>query len=296
MRRHTLDMRSQNPANVTRHAGATGPPYRGERAKWGENVAMRLPSASTVVLLAAALAGCGTSDAAPETAPGSPSAAPSSAAPAPEARNELAGLAALALDRRYAALYTWESGGTAHEVVAAVAGDGTWRVDIQGGALGGTAGVTIIRLPTGLYQCTLPGPAQPAGTTCVRVAERGDKVPRRYDPRVQRLFRQWLPVFTDRKAPLAVSVVQPLPGSQGTCYAVDSVTAALDQPVDVGIYCYSADGLLTAARVDFGMLKLVRQVEGPPSLQLPGPEVAGEPMGVAGASPAVQRSGPAPSA
>lgn len=256
---------------------------------------MRLPSALPVVLLAAVLAGCSPSDAAPGTATGSPSAAPSAATPAPESRNELAGLAALALDRRYAALYTWESGGTSREVVAAVAQDGTWRVDIPGGALGGTAGVTIIRLAAGLYQCTLATPAQPVSPTCVRVAERGDKVPRRYDPRVQRLFRQWLPVFTDRKAPLAVSVAQPLAGAQGTCYAVDSVTAALDQPVDVGIYCYSADGLLTAARVGFGVLKLVRHVEGPPSLQLPGPEVDGQPMGMSAPPVVAQPSGLLPS-
>jgi hypothetical protein len=244
---------------------------------------MRLPSALPVALLTAGLAGCGVSDATPEPGPVSPSAA----APAPEARSEFAGLAALALDRRYAALYTLESGGSSREIVAAVADDGTWRVDIPGGALGGTAGVTVMRVPAGLYQCTLSTPSAPVSPTCIRVAERGDKVPRRYDPRVQRLFRQWLPVFTDRKAPLAVSQVQTLAGVEGSCYAVDSVTAALDKPVDVGIYCYSPDGLLTGARVDFGLLKLVRQVAGPKSLQLPGPEVAGEPMGLTAPQPSL---------
>ena len=112
------------------------------------------------------------------------------------------------------------------------------------------------------------------------MAERGEKVPRRYDPKVQRLFRQWLHVFTDRSSALAVSAVQPLPGAQGSCYAVDSVSASLDAPVDVGIYCYSPDGLLTAARVDFGLLTLVQQVAAPAAVQLPGPEVAGEPMGM----------------
>ncbi|WP_433792531.1 hypothetical protein [Actinoplanes sp. CA-252034] len=246
---------------------------------------MRPSAVMPVALLTAGLAGCGVSDAKPEPAPGSPSVSASVAA-VPESRNEFAGLAALALDRRYAALYTLESGGSSREIVAAVADDGTWRVDIPAGALGGTAGVTIIKVPAGVYQCSLSTPTAPVSPTCVRVAERGDRVPRRYDPRVQRLFRQWLPVFTDRKAPLAVSAVQPLAGVKGKCYAVDSVTAATDQPVDVGIYCYSADGLLTGARVDFGLLKLVRQVAGPKSLQLPGPEVAGEPMGLA-APPAV---------
>jgi hypothetical protein len=253
---------------------------------------MRLPSASIVVLLTAALAGCTDAVTTPEPAP-QPSA--SAEVPVPEARSEFAGLAALALDRRYAALYSLESGGSTREVVAAVAEDGAWRVDIPAGALGGTAGVTIIRVATGLYQCTLSTPSAPVSPTCVRVAERGDKVPRKYDPRAQRLFRQWLPVFTDRKAPLAVSAVQPLPGVQGSCYAVDSVTAALDQPVDVGIYCYAPDGLLTAARVDFGQVKLVRQVAGPKTLQLPGPEVAGEPMGMTAPPPVVGPTDAAPS-
>jgi hypothetical protein len=252
---------------------------------------MRLPSASIALLLITGMAACSDSGATPE--PDAPS--QSAAALVPEARSEFAGLAALAQDRRYAALYSLESGGSTREIVAAVAEDGGWRVDIPAGALGGTAGVTIIRVAAGLYQCTLSTPSAPVSPTCVRVAERGDKVPRKYDPRVQRLFRQWLPVFTDRKAPLAVSVVRPLAGVEGTCYAVDSVTAALDQPVDVGIYCYSADGLLTGARVDFGQLKLVRQVAGPKTLQLPGAEVAGEPMGMSAPAPVVEPTGVAPS-
>ncbi|SDT75228.1 hypothetical protein [Actinoplanes derwentensis] len=240
---------------------------------------MRIPSALTVVLLAVGLTGCGDGDT-PDAAPASSAPAPVTG-PEPGARDELAGLAALAMDRRYAALYSLTDGsGPAREVVAAVAADGTWRVDIPGGALGGTAGVTVIRVAAGVYQCTLSTPAQPVSSTCVRVAEKGDRVPRKYDPRVQRLFRQWLKVLTDQKQPLAVSAVQPLEGAQGTCYSVDSVTASLDAPIDVGIYCYAPDGLLTAARVDFGTLTLVRQVEGPATLQLPGPEVAGQPMGM----------------
>ncbi|MEV0899784.1 hypothetical protein [Actinoplanes sp. NPDC049802] len=256
---------------------------------------MRLPSAFTIAVLVLGLAGCG-GDSTPEAASETVSPAASVAPPGPEARDELAGLAAMAQDRRYAALYTFDVGdGNPRDVVASVADDGTWRVDIPLGALGGTAGVTIIKVAAGVYQCGLTTPARPVSPTCVRVAERGDKVPRRYDPKVQRLFRQWLTVFTDRKAPLVVSAVRPLAGAQGSCYAVDSVSAALDPPVDVGIYCYSPDGLLTAARVEYGVLKLVRQVDGPPTLQLPGPEVAGEPMGMASPPPVVQPSAVAPS-
>ncbi|WP_328463126.1 hypothetical protein OHA21_37115 [Actinoplanes sp. NBC_00393] len=240
------------------------------------NVAVRL-FALTTALLVMGLAGCGADT--PDTEP-SASASPE-AEPAAEARDALAGLAALGLDLRYAALYSLDTGdGAPRAVVATVAQDGSWKVDIPNGALGGTAGVTVTRNAGGLFQCTLATETNPITPTCVRVAERGDKVPRKYDPKVQRLFRQWLSVFTDRQSALAVSAVQPLAGAEGSCYAVDSVSAALDAPVDVGIYCYSEDGLLTAARVEFGVLKLVRRVDGPQTVPLPGPEAGGQPMGM----------------
>ncbi|MEU4419995.1 hypothetical protein AB0F81_05175 [Actinoplanes sp. NPDC024001] len=253
-----------------------------------KNVAVRL-SALTVILLAAGLVGCSAGD--PEATPSGSPAPPASAEPAGDARDALAGLAALGLDLRYAALYSWDVGdGAPRSVVATVAKDGSWRVDIPNGALGGTAGVSVVRTANGVYQCSLPTPTTPVTPGCVRVAERGEKVPRKYDPKVQRLFRQWLSVFTDRQAPLAVSAVQPLAGAQGSCYAVDSVSAALDAPVDVGIYCYSPEGLLTAARVDFGVFKLVQKIDGPEAVQMPGPETGGQPMGMKSPPPVVQPS------
>lgn len=253
-----------------------------------KNVAVRL-FALTAALLAMGLAGCSADT--PEAAPPASPAAQPSIAPPTDARDALAGLAALGMDLRYAALYTLDVGdGAPRNVVATVAADGSWRVDIPNGALGGTAGVSVVRNTNGVYQCTLSTPTNPVVPTCIRVATRGEKVPRRYDPKVQRLFRQWLSVFTDRQSPLAVSEVQPLAGAQGSCYAVDSVSASLDAPVDVGIYCYSPDGLLTAARVEFGVLKLVNRVEGPPTVQLPGPEAAGQPMGMNSPPPVVQPS------
>ncbi|GAA2882133.1 hypothetical protein Acy02nite_78630 [Actinoplanes cyaneus] len=251
---------------------------------------MRLPSGSgrglsalTAVALALGLAGCGdggTPDAAP-----TPSASVSASATggSPDARVQLAGLAALAMDRRYAALYSFTGGdGVARNVVATVANDGTWRVDIASGALGGAADVSIVHNPNGVYQCTLSMTSTPVTPGCVHVAAKGEKVPSRFDPKVQRLFRQWLPVFTDRESALAVSAVQPLAGATGSCYSVDSTTASLDAPVDVGVYCYAPDGMLTAARVGFGVLKLVRQVAAPATVQFPGPEVGGEAMGMGG--------------
>ncbi|GLY05191.1 hypothetical protein Acsp01_55700 [Actinoplanes sp. NBRC 101535] len=244
---------------------------------------------TVVTFLALGPAGCGGD--APEAAPASAIPVTSTAPPSSDARSALAGLAALGLDRRYAALYRLDVGdGAPRDVVATVATDGSWRVDIPRGAQAGTADVSVVRTAAGVYVCSLPSVTNPVTSSCVRVAEKGEKVPRRYDPKVQRLFRQWLTVFTDRQSALAVTAVQPLEGAQGSCFSVDSVSASLDAPVDVGVYCYSADGLLTAARVEYGVLTLVSQVAGPATVQLPGVEVSGEPLGTTSPSPAPQPS------
>jgi hypothetical protein len=232
-------------------------------------------SASAAALLALGVAACGD-----DGRPVSPvSASPSVADDTPDARAELAGRAALAEDRSFAALYTLDDGdGGARNVVATVGADGTWKVDVGGGALGGTADVSIVSVAAGVYQCTMASASNPITPTCIRVADPGRPVPAQYDPLVERLFRQWLSVFTDRQAALSVTEVQPLAGAPGTCFSVDSISAALKAPVDIGIYCYADDGLLTGARVDFGVLKLVSQVAGPATVTLPGAEVGGEPM------------------
>jgi hypothetical protein len=244
-------------------------------------------------------------------APAAEPAAPASAAPVPaggDARAELAARAALAQDKSFAALYTLDDDGDGrqHNVVATIGADGTWRVDVSGAALGGTTDVSIASTKAGVYQCTVSTPNNPVTPTCVRLADPGKRVPKEYDPQVQRLFRQWLPVFTDRQAALSVAEVQPLQGAQGTCFSVDSISASLKAPVDIGIYCFAADGVLTAARVDFGVLTLVSQVAGPATVPLPGAEVPGPPMGsanppaanppAADPSSVVQPSGPAPPA
>ena len=57
-----------------------------------------------------------------------------------------------------------------------------------------------------------------------------------------------------------MAAAQLLPGARGACYSVESNSAALAPPVDPGIYCYAADGTLTAARVGFGTLTLAGPV------------------------------------
>jgi hypothetical protein len=254
-------------------------------------------SALTAVALACSAAGCG--DAAPATVPPPTGAAPLSTPPDPgDARVALAARAALAQDRSATALYTLDSGGRPQRsVVATRATDGSWRVDIPGGALGGTADVSVVRIDAGIFQCSLPSATRSVAPTCVKVADSDKRIPRRYDPRVQRIFHDWLNVFTDRRAALSVSTAQPLAGAEGSCFAVDSISASLKAPVDVGIYCYAEDGLLTAARVDLGELRLAAApAAAPPSVDLPGPVVAGDPMGMDAPPPPPPPSDPAPSA
>jgi hypothetical protein len=242
----------------------------------GENVSVR-PRFVPAVLLAGLLAACG--DPAPATAPTvAASVPPDSSA----ARAELAARAALAQDYRFSALYDYDAkdGQPARSVVATVATDGSWRVDVPGGALGGIADVSIVQTAQGVFQCALPSATNPISPGCVRVAEPNKRVPKEYDPKVQRVFRQWLNVFTDRQAPLSVVPAQPLPGSKGNCYSIDSISASLKAPVDVGIYCYTDAGLLSAVRVGFGTLTLVNAVAPPPKLDLPGPLTGGEPLGL----------------
>ncbi|MFI5493379.1 hypothetical protein [Actinoplanes sp. NPDC051859] len=250
----------------------------------------RVLPALAAALLTAGLVACG--DAAPAEKP-----AASSPAPAPadtDARIDLAARAALAQDYRFAALYTFTSPDRPdRSIVATVATDGSWRVDIPGGVLGGTADVSITETAAGLFQCAIPSATNPVVPFCVRVADRGKRVPKKYDPKVQRVFRQWLSVFTDRQAALSVSAAQPLPGSSGSCYSVDTISASLSAPVDVGIYCYADDGLLTAAKVGFGTLTIAGTPAAPPAtIILPGPVIGGDPMGLAAPPPTTPPAAP----
>ncbi len=210
---------------------------------------------------------------------------PPSAAPRPvgldAARDELAALAAAAQDRHMVARYALVTDGAAdRSILVTSANDGSWRVDVPGGALGGAADISLAATADGLFQCALPSAARPEPASCVRLGERDDTLPRRLDPRVQHPFTDWLDVLTDRRAPLSVSPATAPPGAIGSCYSVETTTASINPPLDVGIYCFDADGTPTAVRTAFGTLTLTAPPEpAPATVQLAGPVVEGEPLG-----------------
>lgn len=254
----------------------------------------------TLACCGLALASCGTGH--PPDLGDGPTATATAAAPsAPQA--QLVGLVAAAQDRHYVAAYTLATHGQPNRtVLAALASDGTWRVDVPGGALDGGADVSIIGTRTGTYQCLLSGAAtslvtqtappavtpSPSGSpttppatryaapACVKVAAAGHAVPHRYDPVIEHVFTDWLAVLIDRDAPISVSAAKPLPHATGACYSVESNSASLVPPIDPGIFCFTPDGTLTAAALAAGTLTLVDSpAPAPPTTTLPGPVTAG---------------------
>ena len=241
--------------------------------------AVSVTAGTAVVLLSGVLvSGCGT--AAPAQPDPGASTSPGSAEPsqATQARGQLAARVAVAKDRRYVAAYTITAAGKpTRSVLVTVAADASWRVDVQGGALGGTADITIVGRPEGQYQCPLS-----VNSGCVRVAEPGRGLPAAIDPRVQYPFSIWLDVLIDRQVPLSVALAAALPGSSGACFAIEPAVTALKAPIDAGTFCYADDGLLTAAKLPFGALLLTGQPSAAPAtVTLPGPVISGTPLSTA---------------
>lgn len=226
------------------------------------------------------LVGCGTGAPAPAATRTEPAASQPT-----EPRDQLAAYAAAAQDRHLTAVYTLSVAGQPDRSISVTrAADRSWRVDIPGGALGGTVDVSMAQNSAGIFQCSLPSTAGPAG--CVRVADPGQPLDAGIDPRVQHLFTDWPEVLTDRQAPLAVSAA-PLPGARGSCFAVESTSASVSPPLDAGIYCYTPDGTLTAARLPTGTLALAGSpTAGPATIALAGPQVVDrEPLRIAAPRP-----------
>jgi hypothetical protein len=200
-----------------------------------------------------------------------------------DAHTQLAGLAATAKDRHFQAGYTLsQPGRSARTVSVVLATDGSWRVDVPGGALGGQASVAVAGTDKGLYQCRLSGTRQ----GCSKVGAADGTFPASADPEVQHPFVDWLDALTDRQAALSVAAAPLLGGARGACFSIEANSAALTPPVDPGIYCYDADGTLTGLRTGFGTLILATAVApAPPTITLPGPVTAGAPLPTAAPPP-----------
>jgi hypothetical protein len=216
-------------------------------------------SAAAAATLIGALGAC-------SSAPPSPQPTPTVTAHQAD-RDRLAGLAAAAKDRRYVATYTLSVANRPDRTITvAIATDGSWVV--PGGALSGLADIAIFRSSDGLFQCAL-GPAATAARTglppvtpgCAAVTRLGPTT----DPQVQHIFTDWIDPLVDRAAALSVAATQPLGGADGSCFSIESTSAALAPPLDPGIYCYTNDGVLTAARVGFGTLVLSGAVQAAPA-------------------------------
>lgn len=225
--------------------------------------AMRLLALAGTVLLGVALAGCSDPPPVTSTETGAPNAPD-------DPRTALAARAAAAQDLHQVAAYRLQSQDRPDRTVTVTsAADGGWRLDVPGQALGGTVDIALVGTKAGMYQCALPD----AG--CVRVS----RVSASFDPRLQHLFTDYLDVFMDRDAALAVSVAAALPGVPGTCFAVDTSAVSVKAPIDAGIYCYADNGTLTGARTSVGTLSLMgTPTAAPPSITLPGAVKAGQPL------------------
>jgi hypothetical protein len=239
----------------------------------------RLPlPISTLVMAAIVTCGCAVTGGC--AASSGPPAAAANDKPLPstgpiDARTQLAGLAATAQDRHFQAGYTFtQAGRRARTVLVVLAADGTWRIEVPGGALGGQADVVVAGTRKGLYQCRLG-----SQRACTKVAGPDGSFPPSVDPRVEHPFVDWLGPLTDRSAALSVAHAPLLAGARGACFSLEANSAALAAPVDPGVYCYDADGTLTGLRTAFGTLVLATAVSPPPAtISLPGPITSGAPL------------------
>jgi hypothetical protein len=222
-------------------------------------VRVRLLALGALALLS--VAGCG----ATPPARGADAVPPDGHQP-PAAR--LAAKAALAQDLRYSARYRF--------------GGGTLRVTRAAGGLsleltGSGATRTQITTAGGSFRC--------GADVCVRGARAAD------DPlsRLQDVFTTWLRVLADRSAALSITDAQPPQGATGTCFFVQGVAAALEPPVDPGLYCFDDRGMVTAVQLPAGSLTLEGAGPAPDELALPAPvgpspSPAGSPAGLTSAS------------
>jgi hypothetical protein len=199
--------------------------------------------------------------------------------------DRLAALAAALADKRYVAAYTLHTDGQPdRSVLVSIATDDSWRVDVPAGALRGGANVALVSDKSGVYQCLLSGPATnvapadpkpgPSGSpspsvspppfyaspACVKASAAGRPLPSRIDPQIEHIFTDWLDVMTDRDSPISVFQAAPLPNSTGSCFSIEPISASIAPPMSAGIFCFQADGTITAAAIAHNRLTLAGAV------------------------------------
>ena len=129
----------------------------------------RFLAGALLVAVSVLAAGC-TADPGPVDPPPAPPAATDRRA----RRDRLAALAAAAEDRHLVAQYTLSGADRVSRTVSVTeATDGSWRVDIPGGALGGLADVAVAQTRDGVFQCSLQSAQRPDPAACVRVGRPG---------------------------------------------------------------------------------------------------------------------------
>jgi hypothetical protein len=247
-----------------------------------------LTGLAVLVAVLGLVSGCG--GAAPATEQSSsPTAAPTAGSPA----DQLAGLVAAAADHRYTATYQYTppKAKTARTVAVTLANDGSWLVSVPGGALAGGRDVAVAGTAGGVYQCGLGG-AGATGSSCVKVAEPGGRVPAAYDPQLESIFTTWVPALGDRQAALSIATAAPPASAPGSCFSVEPNAASLASPVPGGVYCLNTDGVVTGAQLPLGTLVLVgNPAPAPPTVTLPAAMAATGAVPTASPSPS-----PSPSA
>lgn len=194
-----------------------------------------------------------------------------------KAAQDLAARAAAAADRFFVADYSWDRGkGDPVTVRVSLAADGTWRIDVPGGAQGGQSDVSVAWNRQGYYQCS-----GGATVVCVDISTPDGTVPAEYDPVVQHLFTDWVDEWRDRALPVSVAYAEPLKGSgkDAQCFSLEHNAVAVAVAMPAGVYCLRDDGLITAARSGFGTLKLTSRPQAPePHISLPGDISDEEPL------------------
>lgn len=187
------------------------------------------------------------------------------------------------------AVYEWSTPKNTTEITVTRALDGSWRVDVPGGAHGGKVDISIVWTKLGYFQC------EPVKRKeCVNIAEPDDRIPAEQDPLVQHPFTDWLDILLDRRNPLSVTFADTADDDDGRCFLLERNSVSVDAPIPETGYCLRDDGTITSVTSSFGDLTLVGELmPAPERAQLPGEITDTEPLSTS--PPPTKSPSPSPS-